>query len=237
MCKERLDKYDKNVIIRDMKKLILGFITMLGITFSNAGEIAVDFAAEDQQFYRGLGRAKDAFSTTLSTEQAVGGFGVNASASLVADSESESHFGVGVSRQVKLGSLNLLADGQFRYHQFEGALPTSQEVGVGAWLATSFADVGVHFWSDLEYDWEGIEVTIKRDLPVASIKNLTLSPFITRTWFDAYDSLHAGVKATYALKDNADVYIQGAYADNDIDVATFAVDEEIFWSAGLTFKF
>jgi hypothetical protein len=237
MCKERLDKYDKNVIIRDMKKLILGFITMLGITFSNAGDIALDFAAEDQQFYRGLGRAKDAFSTTLSTEQAVGGFGVNASASLVADSESESHFGVGVSRQVKLGSLNLLADGQFRYHQFEGALPTSQEVGVGAWLATSFADVGVHFWSDLEYDWEGIEVTIKRDLPVASIKNLTLSPFITRTWFDAYDSLHAGVKATYALKDNADVYIQGAYADNDIDVATFAVDEEIFWSAGLTFKF
>jgi len=234
MCKERLDKY---VIIRDMKKLILGFITMLGITFSNAGDIALDFAAEDQQFYRGLGRAKDAFSTTLSTEQAVGGFGVNASASLVADSESESHFGVGVSRQVKLGSLNLLADGQFRYHQFEGALPTSQEVGVGAWLATSFADVGVHFWSDLEYDWEGIEVTIKRDLPVASIKNLTLSPFITRTWFDAYDSLHAGVKATYALKDNADVYIQGAYADNDIDVATFAVDEEIFWSAGLTFKF
>ena len=220
-----------------MKKLILGFITMLGITFSNAGDIALDFAAEDQQFYRGLGRAKDAFSTTLSTEQAVGGFGVNASASLVADSESESHFGVGGSRQVKLGSLNLLADGQFRYHQFEGALPTSQEVGVGAWLATSFADVGVHFWSDLEYDWEGIEVTIKRDLPVASIKNLTLSPFITRTWFDAYDSLHAGVKATYALKDNADVYIQGAYADNDIDVATFAVDEEIFWSAGLTFKF
>ena len=204
---------------------------------SNAGDIALDFAAEDQQFYRGLGRAKDAFSTTLSTEQAVGGFGVNASASLVADSESESHFGVGVSRQVKLGSLNLLADGQFRYHQFEGALPTSQEAGVGAWLATSFADVGVHFWSDLEYDWEGIEVTIKRDLSVASIKNLTLSPFITRTWFDAYDSLHAGVKATYALKDNTDVYIQGAYADNDIDVATFAVDEEIFWSAGLTFKF
>ena len=98
-----------------MKKLILGFITMLGITFSNAGDIALDFAAEDQQFYRGLGRAKDAFSTTLSTEQVIGGFGVNASASLVADSESESHFGVGVSRQVKLGSLNLVADGQFRY--------------------------------------------------------------------------------------------------------------------------
>jgi len=220
-----------------MKKLIFGFITMLGITFSNAGDVYLDFTAEDQQFYRGLGRAKDAFSTTLSTEQAVGGFGVNASASLVADSESESHFGVGVSRQVKLGSLNLLADGQFRYHQFEGALPTSQEVGVGGWLANSFADVGVHFWSDLEYDWEGIEVTIKKDLAVPSIKNLTLSPFITRSWFDAYDALHVGVKATYALKDNADVFVQGAYADNDIDVATFAVDEEIFWSAGLTFKF
>ena len=220
-----------------MKKLILGFITMLGITFSNAGDISLDFTAEDQQFYRGLGRAKDAFSTTLSTEQVIGGFGVNASASLVADSESESHFGVGVSRQVKLGSLNLLADGQFRYHQFEGALPTSQEVGVGGWLATAFADVGIHFWSDLEYDWEGIEVTVKRDFPVASIKNLTVSPFVTHSWFDAYDSLHAGVKATYALKDNTDVFVQGAYADNDIDVATFAVDEEIFWSAGLTFKF
>ena len=237
MCKERLDKYDKIVIIRDMKKLIFGFITMLGITFGNAGDIYLDFAAEDQQFYRGLGRAKAAFSTTLSTEQAFGGFGVNASASLVADSDSESHFGVGLSRQVKLGSLNLLADGQFRYHQFEGALPTSQEVGVGGWLATSFANVGLHFWSDLEYDWEGIEVTVKRDFPVASIKNLTLSPFITRSWFDAYDSLHAGVKATYALKDNTDVFVQGAYADNDIDVATFAVDEEIFWSAGLTFRF
>jgi predicted porin len=220
-----------------MKKLIFGFITMLGITFGNAGDIYLDFAAEDQQFYRGLGRAKDAFSTTLSTEQAVGGFGVNASASLVADSDSESHFGVGLSRQVKLGSLNLLADGQFRYHQFEGALPTSQEVGVGGFLATEFADVGIHFWSDLEYDWEGIEVTVKKDLAVPSIKNLTLSPFITRSWFDAYDSLHAGVKATYALKDNTDVFVQGAYADNDIDVATFAVDEEIFWSAGLTFKF
>ena len=220
-----------------MKKLILGFITMLGITFSNAGDISLDFTAEDQQFYRGLGRAKDAFSTTLSTEQVIGGFGVNASASLVADSESESHFGVGVSRQVKLGSLNLVADGQFRYHQFEGALPTSQEVGVGGWLATAFADVGIHFWSDLEYDWEGIEVTVKRDFPVASIKNLTVSPFVTHSWFDAYDSLHAGVKATYALKDNTDVFVQGAYADNDIDVATFAVDEEIFWSAGLTFKF
>ena len=220
-----------------MKKLILGFITMLGITFSNAGDISLDFTAEDQQFYRGLGRAKDAFSTTLSTEQVIGGFGVNASASLVADSESESHFGVGVSRQVKLGSLNLVADGQFRYHQFEGALPTSQEVGVGGWLATAFADVGIHLWSDLEYDWEGIEVTVKRDFPVASIKNLTVSPFVTHSWFDAYDSLHAGVKATYALKDNTDVFVQGAYADNDIDVATFAVDEEIFWSAGLTFKF
>ena len=220
-----------------MKKLILGFITMLGITFSNAGDIYLDFSAEEQQFYRGLGRAKDAFSTTLSTEQAVGGFGINASASLVADSESESHFGVGVSREVKLGSLALLADAQFRYHQFEDALPTSQEVGVGGWLATSFADVGVHFWSDLEYDWEGIEVTVKRDLSVASIKNLTLSPFVTRSWFDAYDSLHAGVKATYALKDNTDVFVQGAYADNDVDVATFAVDEEIFWSAGLTFRF
>ena len=220
-----------------MKKLIFGFITMLGITFSNAGDVYLDFAAEDQQFYRGLGRAKDAFSTTLSTEQAVGGFGVNASASLVADSESESHFGVGVSRQVKLGSLNLLADGQFRYHQFEGALPTSQEVGVGGFLATSFADVGVHFWSDLEYDWEGIEVTVKKDLAVPSVKNLTLSPFVTRSWFDAYDLLHAGVKATYALKDNTDVFVQAAYADNDVDVATFAVDEEIFWSAGLTFKF
>ena len=220
-----------------MKKLILGFITMLGITFSNAGDISLDFTAEDQQFYRGLGRAKDAFSTTLSTEQVIGGFGVNASASLVADSESESHFGVGVSRQVKLGSLNLVADGQFRYHQFESALPTSQEVGVGGWLATAFADVGIHLWSDLEYDWEGIEVTVKRDFPVASIKNLTVSPFVTHSWFDAYDSLHAGVKATYALKDNTDVFVQGAYADNDIDVATFAVDEEIFWSAGLTFKF
>jgi hypothetical protein len=48
MCKEKLDKYDKIVIIRDMKKLILGFITMLGITFSNAGDISLDFAAEDQ---------------------------------------------------------------------------------------------------------------------------------------------------------------------------------------------
>jgi len=237
MCKEKLDKYDKIVIIRDMKKLILGFITMLGITFSNAGDINLDFAAEDQQFYRGLGRAKDAYSTTLSTNQEFAGFGLNASASLVADSESESHFGVGLSRQVQLGSLNLLAEGQFRYHQFEGVLPTSEEVGVGAWLGTSFADVGVHFWSDLEYDWEGIEVTAKKDLAVPSIKNLTLSPFVTLSWFDAYDAVHAGVKATYALKDNTDVYIQGAYADNDIDVATFAVDEEIFWSAGLTFKF
>ena len=220
-----------------MKKLILGFITMLGITFSNAGDIYLDFSAEEQQFYRGLGRAKDAFSTTLSTEQAVGGFNLNAHASLIADSEAESHFGVGASRAIKLGSLNLLADAQFRYHHFEGSLPTSQEVGVGGWLATSFADVGVHFWSDLEYDWEGIEVTVKRDLSVASIKNLTLSPFVTRSWFDAYDSLHAGVKATYALKDNTDVFVQGAYADNDVDVATFAVDEEIFWSAGLTFRF
>jgi len=220
-----------------MKKLIFGFITMLGITFSNAGDVYLDVTAEDQQFYRGLGRAKDAFSTTLSTEQALGGFGLNAHASLVADSESEGHFGVGASRQVKLGSLNLLADGQFRYHQFEGALPTSQEVGVGGWLATSFADVGVHFWSDLEYDWEGIEVTVKKDLAVPSIKNLTLSPFITRSWFDAYDALHAGVKATYAVRDNTDIFVQGAYGDNDIDVATFAVDEEVFWSAGLTFKF
>lgn len=220
-----------------MKTLLFSLLTMLGVTFSNAGDIYLDFTAEEQQFYRGLGRAKDAFSTTLSTEQTLGGFGLNAHASLVADSESESHFGVGASRQLKLGSLSLLADAQFRYHQFEGALPNSQEVGVGGWVATSFADVGVHFWSDLEYDWEGIEVTVKRDLPVASIKNLTLSPFVTRSWFDAYDSLHAGVKATYALKDNTDVFVQGAYGDNDSDIATFAVDEEIFWSAGLTFKF
>ena len=220
-----------------MKTLLFSLLTMLGIAFSNAGDIYLDLAAEEQQFYRGLGRAKDAFSTTLSTEQTLGGFGLNAHASLVADSESESHFGVGASRRLKLGSLDLLADAQFRYHQFEGSLPTSQEVGVGGFVATSFADVGVHFWSDLEYDWEGIEVTIKRDLPVASIKNLTLSPFVTRSWFDAYDSLHAGVKATYALKDNTDVFVQGAYGDNDIDIATFAVDEEIFWSAGLTVKF
>jgi len=237
MCKERLDKDDKIVIIRDMKKLILGFITMLGITFSNAGDIQLDFTAEDQQFYRGLGRAKDAFSTTLSTDQSFAGVGLNASASLVADSESESHFGLGASRHIKLGSLSILADAQFRYHQFEGALPTSQEVGLGGWVATSFADIGVHFWSDLEYDWEGVELTVKQDIPVGAVKNLTLSPFITCSWFDAYDAIHAGVKLTYALKENTDVFVQGAYADNDIDVATFAVDEEIFWSAGLTFKF
>ena len=220
-----------------MKTLLLSLMTMLGVAFSNAGDISLEFTAEEQQFYRGLGRAKDDFSTRLSTQQEGWGFGRNASASLVADSESESHFGVGIQRPVKLGSLSLLTDAQFRYHQFEGALPNSEEVGLGGWFASSFADIGVHFWRDLEYDWEGVEVTIKKDLAVASIKNLTLSPFITRSWFDAYDALNVGVKATYALKDNTDVFIKGAYGDNDIDVDTFAVDEEIFWSAGLTFKF
>ena len=80
-----------------MKTLLFSLLTMLGVTFSNAGDIYLDFTAEEQQFYRGLGRAKDAFSTTLSTEQTLGGFGLNAHASLVADSESESHFGVGAS--------------------------------------------------------------------------------------------------------------------------------------------
>ena len=71
-----------------MKTLLFSLMTMLGVAFSNAGDTYLDFTAEEQQFYRGLGRAKDAFSTTLSTEQAVGGFNLNAQASLIGDSEA-----------------------------------------------------------------------------------------------------------------------------------------------------
>ena len=245
-----------------MKKLLSTFILSASLCSLNANDgnqsdlstynISLEAGYTSQLVVNGVARHGD--------RSAFAGFGFNKSLSLLdvkgsallvpepnGDS-SQSHWSLGVGKDIALGGWGLGLDADVAYRQHAAGIPDSTELSATASLLNPLATPFVKVLSDLDLEQDGFSVGVTKSFDLLGADSFSLNVTPAVEWFEYtdYNSFLAAVDLNLTVENGFFSHFQPfgsiTYVDSDIDTANFNfaskhLDGDVNVTVGLKYSF
>jgi hypothetical protein len=243
-----------------MKKLISALMITVSLLSMKAAEAKSDLSSYNislkagytsQLVINGVARhGEGAGFYGLAFDKGLSLASVHGSADLLpqADGSSQSHWNVGIGKEIKFGDWGLGFSGDAFYHQHATGISDSTEVAGTVTLINPYLTVFGRVLSDFDLQQDGYSIGATKTLSIVNGDNFNLDAAPSLEWFQYsdYSSLVAAFNLSASFENGLLSHVQPfatiSYIDNEIDVANARfsseeLDGDVNFQLGLKYSF